>query len=117
MITSIPQEEFFYEKLLLPVLFVVLLWFIMGYNPYIKKDLGKINIDRYKCSNCGNKQEEGCSFWENLKTLLFGSFNNFFQILRYHSVSYDGVSDITDFNYPRSISTILRAFNEKWRRA
>lgn len=84
-----------------------------GYNPYTKQDLGKINIGRYKCSNCGNTQEEDRSFWENLKTLLFDSFNNFFQILRYHSVSYDGISDIMDFIYPRSKSTILRAFNKK----
>ncbi|MDQ1276819.1 MAG: hypothetical protein QG610_2397 [Euryarchaeota archaeon] len=84
-----------------------------GYNPYTKQDLGKISIGRYKCSNCGNTQEEDRSFWENLKTLLFDSFNNFFQILRYHSVSYDGISDIMDFIYPRSRSTILRAFNEK----
>ena len=84
-----------------------------GYNPYTKQDLGKISIGRYKCSNCGNTQEEDRSFWENLKTLLFDSFNNFFQMLRYHSVSYDGISDIMDFIYPRSRSTILRAFNEK----
>ena len=84
-----------------------------GSNPYTKQDLGKISIGRYKCSNCGNTQEEDRSFWENLKTLLFDSFNNFFQMLRYHSVSYDGISDIMDFIYPRSRSTILRAFNEK----
>jgi hypothetical protein len=45
-----------------------------------------------------------------LKTLLFDSFNGFFQLLRYHNVSYDGISDIMDFIYPRSRSTILRAF-------
>ena len=30
MIMNIPQEEFFVEKFLQPVLFVVLLWFIMA---------------------------------------------------------------------------------------
>ena len=84
-----------------------------GYNPYTKQDLGKINIGRYKCSNCGNTQEEYHSFWEDLKTLLFDSFNNLFQILRHHNVSYDGISTIMDFIYPRSRSTILRAFNKE----
>ncbi len=85
-----------------------------GYNPYAKQGLGKIDIGRYKCSNCSSTHEEDHSFWEDLKTLLFDSFNNFFQILRYHNVSYDGISDIMDFIYPRSKSTILRAFNKKW---
>lgn len=84
-----------------------------GYNPYTKQDLGEINIGRYKCSNCGNTQEEDHSFWKDLKNLLFDSFNNFFQILRHHNVSYDGISAIMDFIYPRSRSTILRAFNKK----
>lgn len=84
-----------------------------GYNPYTKKGLGEINIGRYKCSNCGSTQEEDRSFWEDLKTLLFDSFNNFFQLLRYHNVSYDGISTIMDFIYPRSRSTILRAFNKE----
>jgi hypothetical protein len=84
-----------------------------GYNLYTKKGLGEISIGRYKCSNCGNTQEEDHSFWEYLKTLLFDSFNNFFQILRYHSVSYDGISTLMDFIYPRSRSTILRAFNKE----
>ncbi|WP_292391779.1 ISNCY family transposase [Methanosarcina sp. UBA5] len=84
-----------------------------GYNPYTKKDLGGISIGRYKCLNCGSTHEEDHSFWEHLKTLLFDSFNDFYQILRYHNVSYDGISDIMDFIYPRSKSTILRAFNKK----
>jgi len=84
-----------------------------GYNSYTKKDLGEISIGRYKCSNCGSTYEEDHNFWERLKNLLFDSFNDFFQLLRYHNVSYDGISDIMDFIYPRSKSTILRAFNEK----
>uniref|UniRef100_Q468K1 Uncharacterized protein n=1 Tax=Methanosarcina barkeri (strain Fusaro / DSM 804) TaxID=269797 RepID=Q468K1_METBF len=59
-----------------------------GYNSYTKKALGAIKIERYKCSNCGSICEEDHSFWEHLKTLLFDSFNNFFQVLRYHSISY-----------------------------
>ncbi|AKB50747.1 Mobile element protein [Methanosarcina barkeri str. Wiesmoor] len=50
---------------------------------------------------------------EDLKTLLFDSFNDFFQFLRYYNVSYDGISDIMAFILPRSKSTIFRAFNEK----
>jgi len=84
-----------------------------GYNPYTKQDLGEVNIGRYKCSNCGSTQEEDRSFWENMKTLLFDSFNDFFQLLRYHNVSYDGISAIMDFIYPRSKSTILREFNKE----
>jgi hypothetical protein len=34
-------------------------------------------------------------------------------LLRYHNVSYDGISDVMDFIFPRSRSTILRAFNEE----
>lgn len=60
-----------------------------GYNPHSKQGLGEINIDRYKCSNCGSTYEEDHSFWEDMKTSLFGSFNDFFQLLRYHNVSYD----------------------------
>jgi len=84
-----------------------------GYNSYTKKYLGEISVGRYKCSNCGSTYEKNHNFWENLKTLLFDSFNDFFQVLRYHNVSYDGISDIMDFIYPRSTSTIFRAFNEK----
>ncbi|AKB21837.1 Mobile element protein [Methanosarcina sp. WH1] len=84
-----------------------------GYNSYTKQGLGGTNIGRYKCSNCRSTQEENHSFWEDMKTLLFDSFNNFFQVLRYHNVSYDGISAIMDFIYPRSRSTILRAFNKE----
>lgn len=84
-----------------------------GYNLYIKKGLGKISIGRYKCQNCGSTDEEDHSFWEGLKTLLFDSFNNFFQVLRYHNVSYDGISDIMGFIFPRSRSTIFRTFNKE----
>ena len=78
-----------------------------GYNPYTKQGLGEINIGRYKCSNCSSTHEEDHSFWEDLKTLLFDSFKDFFQILRYHNVSYNGISDIMSFIYPRSKSTIF----------
>ena len=84
-----------------------------GYNSYSKQGLGEINIGRYKCTNCGNTGEEDHSFWEDLKTLIFDSFNDFFQLLRYHNVSYDGISAIMDFIYPRSRSTILREFNKQ----
>jgi hypothetical protein len=84
-----------------------------GYNSYTKKYLGEISVSRYKCSNCGSTYEENYNFWENLKTLLFDSFNYFFQVFRCHNVSYDGISDIMDFIYPRSKSIIFRAFNEK----
>ncbi|KKG37096.1 transposase, partial [Methanosarcina mazei] len=81
-----------------------------GYNPHTKQGLGEIIIGRYKCSNCGSTHEEDHSFWEDLKALLYDSFNDFFKLLRYHNVSYEGISDIMDFIYPRSRSTILRAF-------
>ena len=84
-----------------------------GYNSYSKQGLGAISIGRYKCTNCGNTEEEDHSFWEDLKALVFDSFNDFFQLLRYHNVSYDGISAIMDFIYPRSRSTILREFNEQ----
>jgi len=89
---NIPQEEFFVEKLLQLVLFVVFVWFIMAIIHTPKKILGRISIGRYKCSNCGSTYKENYSFWEHLKTLLFDSFNDFFQILRYHNVSYNGIS-------------------------
>ena len=69
-----------------------------GYNQYTKQGLGEVLIGRYKCSHCGNTQEETRSFWEDLKTLLLDSFNDFFQLLRYHNVSFDGISDIMDYN-------------------
>ena len=84
-----------------------------GYNPHTKQGLGEIIIGRYKCSNCGSTHEEDHSFWEDLKALLYDSFNDFFKLLRYHNVSYEGISDIMDFIYPRSRSTILRAFNKE----
>ena len=82
-----------------------------GYNPYTKRGLGEVIIGRYKCSYCGNTQEETRRFWEDLKTL--DSFNDFFQLLRYHNVSYDGISAIMDFIYPRSKSTVLREFDKR----
>ncbi len=45
-----------------------------------------------------------------MKTSLFGSFNDFFQLLRYNNVSYDGISGVMAFIRPRSKSTIFRAF-------
>ena len=45
--------------------------------------------------------------------MLFDSFNDFFELLRYHNFSYDGISAIVDFIYPRSKSTILREFNKQ----
>ena len=84
-----------------------------GYNQYTKQGLGEVNIGRYKCSNCGYTHEEDRSFWEDLKTLLLDSLNDFFQLLRYHNVSYDGISAIMDFIFPRSRSTVLREFNKQ----
>lgn len=83
-----------------------------GYNIYTKKGLGEVKIGRYKCSNCCNTEEESRSFWEDLKSNLFNSFNYFFRLLRYHNVSYEGISSIMDFILPRSRSTILREFNK-----
>ena len=48
-----------------------------GYNQYTKQGLGEVNIGRYKCSNCGYTHEEDRSFWEDLKTLLLDSLNDF----------------------------------------
>jgi len=83
-----------------------------GYNIYFKKGLGGVKIGRYKCSNCCNTQEENRDFWEDLKSLLFDSFKDFFRLLRYHNVSYEGISAIMDFIYPRSKITILREFSK-----
>lgn len=83
-----------------------------GYNIYTKKGLGEVKIGRYKCSNCCNTEEESRSFWKDLKSNLFNSFNYFFRLLRYHNVSYEGISAIMDFILPRSRSTILREFNK-----
>ncbi len=83
-----------------------------GYNMYTKKELGEVKIGRYKCSNCYNTQEEIRAFWEDLKSFLFDSFNDFFRLLRYHNVSYEGISAIMDFIFPMSRSTILREFNK-----
>ena len=82
-----------------------------GYNIYTKKGLGNIKIGRYKCSNCNCTPEETHSFWENLKSALFDSLNNFFKLLRSLNVSHEGISAVMDFIYPRSKSTILREFN------
>ncbi|AKB23710.1 Mobile element protein [Methanosarcina sp. MTP4] len=83
-----------------------------GYNTYTKKGLGDVKIGKYKCSNCNCTLEENRSFWEEIKSVLFDSFNDFFQLLRYHNVSHKGISSIMDFIYPRSKSTILREFNK-----
>ncbi len=82
-----------------------------GYNIYTKKGLGNIKIGRYKCSNCNCTPEENHSFWENLKSTLFDSLNDFFKLLRSLNVSHEGISAVMDFIYPRSKSTILREFN------
>jgi len=44
MITNIPQEKFFVEKLLHLALFTVLLWFITANNIYTKKVLEKSKL-------------------------------------------------------------------------
>lgn len=83
-----------------------------GYNRYFKKGLGEVKIGRYKCPNCCNTQEENRDFWEDLKSLLFDSFKDFFRLLRHQNVSYEGISAIMDFIYPRSKTTILREFSK-----
>src|SRR5450759_1037843 len=83
-----------------------------GYNIYTKKGLGDIKIGRYKCSNCNCTPEENRSFWEGLKSVLFDSLDDFVRLLRSHNVSYEGISAVMDFIYPRSKSTILREFSK-----
>ena len=73
-----------------------------GYNIYTKKGLGDIKIGRYKCSNCDCTPEENRSFWEDLKSVLFESLDDFFKLLRSHNVSHEGISAVMDFIYPRS---------------
>jgi tetratricopeptide (TPR) repeat protein len=82
-----------------------------GYNIYTKKGLGNIKVGRYKCANCNCTPEENHCFWENLKSTLFDSLNDFFKLLRSLNVSHEGISAVMDFIYPRSKSAIFREFN------
>ncbi len=81
-----------------------------GYNTYGKKGLGSVKIGRYICPSCYEPCEEERSFWENLKDDFFGVLDRFYQLMRLHHVSYQGISDILGLIHPQGKDTILNAF-------
>jgi len=73
--------------------------------------LGDIKIDKYLCGNCDRNIEDDKSSWYDLKNSFFKILSTIYQKLRYHNVSYLGISNIMSSIIPRSKTTIFRDFN------
>lgn len=85
-----------------------------GYNIYGKEGLGHIRIGRYLCSPCRCNCEEERDFWEGMKDGFFSCMNGLYQHLRFHHVSYEGISDVMDFIFPRGKDAVYRASTSQW---
>jgi hypothetical protein len=83
-----------------------------GYNTYCKKYIGSVKMGRYICPYCGESLEEDRSFWEELKKCFFDALDVFYQQLRSYNVSYQGISAVMRYMFPRGKTTIYNAFME-----
>jgi hypothetical protein len=82
-----------------------------GYNTYAKRYLGEIKIGKFLCSNCNKTIEDDKSSWYALKNSFFDTLGTIYQKLRFHHVSYSGISDVMSSIIPRSKTTVFRDFN------
>jgi len=73
-----------------------------GYNSYTKKGLGTIKVGRWSHIECDVHLEENRTFWENLTAGFFALLANLTQVMRRHHLSYEGMSEVFSFIYPRS---------------
>jgi len=73
--------------------------------------LGEIKIGKCLCGNCNKNIEDDKSSWYALKNSFFDILGTIYQKLRYHHVSYLGISGIMSSIIPRSKTTIFRDFN------
>ena len=71
-----------------------------GFNTYSKKHFGSIRIGKYKCQNCQSNQEESKSSWLNSLSQIKDFFTSFALTCRNQNVSYEGISEISEFLIP-----------------
>jgi len=57
--------------------------------------------------------EEDRTFWENLAEEFFGRLADLAQVLKRHHISYEGMSEVFSFVYPRSKETSRRLFIDR----
>jgi hypothetical protein len=81
-----------------------------GYNSYTKKDLGTIKVGRWIHTECNTHLEEDRTFWETLTQEFFRYLADLTQVLRRHHLSYEGMSEVFSFIFPRSKETSRNLF-------
>jgi hypothetical protein len=81
-----------------------------GYNSYTKNGLGTLKVGRWSHSKCNCYLEEDHTFWENLTGKFFERLADLTQVLRRHHLSYEGMSEVFSFIYPRSKETSRTLF-------
>ena len=84
-----------------------------GYNSYTKKGLGTLKVGRWSHSKCNCHLEEDRTFWENLTDEFFGRLADLAQVLKRHHISYEGMSEVFSFIYPRSRETSRTLFIDR----
>jgi len=81
-----------------------------GSNKYHILGLATIKLGRYHCSKCNQSLQETNIFLDNMKLEISRIFAGLYQVLRYHDVSYEGISDVMEYLIPKSSDTICRRF-------
>ena len=83
-----------------------------GYNSYTKQGLGTLKVGRWSHGGCNAFLEEDRSFWKNLTDEFFSHLKDLTQVLRRHHLSYEGMSEVFSFIYPRSKETSRTLFTK-----
>lgn len=81
-----------------------------GYNSYTKRGLGTLKVGRWSHGRCNTYLEEDRTFWGNLTDKFFALLADLTQVLRRHHLSYEGMSEVFSFIYPRSKETSRTLF-------
>lgn len=110
MSSSTPWRGFFGEQCLLCVPDAAAEWTRTAINTYCKRGLGAVKIGRYISPSCEEPYEEERSFWEKLKSESSDVLNAIYQRMMAPHLSYQGISSIMEFIFPRGKDTIFNAF-------
>ena len=81
-----------------------------GYNSYTKKGLGTVKVGRWSHTKCNTQLEEDRTFWGNLTGEFFAILADLTQVLRRYHLSYEGMSEVFSYIYPRSKETSRTLF-------
>jgi transposase-like protein len=75
-------------------------------------DLASIKLGRYLCKKCNISVQEKNTFWLKMKSEIGRILTGLYQVLRNHSVSFEGMSEVMDYIIPKSGDTICRNFSD-----